>query len=133
MFAKTLFLSLILSTTVVAAAADRVQAGEWESTLSIGAGQPMLTTYCITAAEARQMSGDLATLKKYLEESTATSTKGRCTVKNVALNANRTTVTLVCGKTEVTNTTTYHGDHYASTSSNGATVSGKRLGVCPKN
>ena len=130
MLAVTLF-SFLLG-TVNAAAADRVQAGQWESKMTLGTGKPMLTEYCITAADAKLMNGDLATLRKYLEESTAASTKGYCTVKNVALNANRTIVTLACGKTEVTNTTTYHGDRYESTSSNGAVVSGKRIGACAK-
>jgi hypothetical protein len=113
------------------AAADRVQAGEWETELTLGSAKPMLTRYCITAGEAESMNGDLATLRKYLEESTETNTKGMCKVKNVALNANRTIVTIVCGKTEVVGTTIYHGDRYESSSSDGTTVTGKRVGACP--
>ncbi|HEV7239258.1 MAG TPA: DUF3617 family protein [Thermoanaerobaculia bacterium] len=131
-FAITLFSSAILLLGATnAAAADRVQAGQWETTMTLGTAKPMVTKYCITTREARLMSGDLATLRKYLEESTAANTKGRCAVKNVELNGNRTVVTLVCGKTEVVGTTTYHGDRYESSSSDGTTVAGKRLGNCP--
>jgi hypothetical protein len=112
-------------------AADRVQAGEWETKLTLGSGEPMLTKYCITAADAASMNGDLATLRKYLEESTETNTGGMCKVKNVALNGNRTIVTIACGETEVVGTTTYHGDRFEASSSDGSTATGKRIGACP--
>lgn len=38
---------------------------------------------------------------------------------------------MACGKIEVVSTTTYYGDRYSSTSSNGTTLAGKRLGACP--
>jgi hypothetical protein len=123
--------SLLLSTSAIAA--DRVKPGNWETKMvaSIGAA-PMVSTYCITADEATKMNGDVATVKKYLVDSTTEKLKGRCSVKNVIARDNKTTVTITCGKTEVTSTTTYYGDHYESTSSNGTKVSGKRIGVCKK-
>jgi hypothetical protein len=117
--------------TANALAADRVQPGQWETKLTGVSAKPMITQHCITAAEARLMNGDVATLRKYLVESTAAKTKGRCSVKNVELTGNRTVVTMSCGKTEVVGTTVYHGDHYESSSSNGTTIVGKRLGACP--
>lgn len=115
-----------------AAAADRVKPGQWETKLTAGSAPPMVTKYCISAAEAALMNGDLATLRKYLEDSTAEKTKGRCSVKSVELNDNRTVVTMACGKAESVGTTTYFGDRYESVNSNGSTVVGKRLGACPK-
>lgn len=112
-------------------AADRVQAGQWETTLTMGAGKPMVSKYCIGAAEAKAMNGDEAGLRKYLEESTAANTKGRCSVKSVELEDDTTTVALVCGRTEVASTTRYFGDRYESKSSNGTVVAGKRIGDCP--
>jgi hypothetical protein len=114
-----------------ASAVDRVKPGQWETKLSVGAGKPMVSTHCITASEAALMNADTATLRKYLEKSTAANTKGRCSVKNVETSGNQTIVTLVCGKREVVGTTTYHGDHYESTSSNGTHMTGKRVGACP--
>ena len=128
----TRMLAVLLLCATSVAAAERVQPGEWETTMTMGSTQPMVGKYCITAAEAKSMSGDLATLRTYLEESTRNNTDGRCSLKDVALTGNRTVVTIACGKTEVTNTTTYHGDRYESASSNGSSVAGKRLGACPK-
>lgn len=112
-------------------AADRVQAGLWETKLSAAPSKPMVTKYCITAADAALMNGDLPTLRKYLQESTAEKSKGRCSVKSVELKANRTVVTTVCGKVQMVSTTTYFGNRYEATNSNGTTLSGKRLGACP--
>lgn len=130
-FSAVLFSLAALLVPSATFAAERVQPGQWSTTMTIGSSKPMVTKYCITAADARLMNGNLATLRKYLEESTATKTKGRCAVKNVELNGNRTIVTIACGKTEVVGTTTYHGDHYESSSSDGSTVVGKRVGECP--
>ena len=127
-FAVTLF-SLLFA--AAAAAADRVQAGQWETTMILDTGKPMVTKYCITPGEARSMSGDEATLRRYLTESTATSTRGRCALKSVTLKDDQTTVAIVCGATEVVTTTTYAGDRYRSSSSDGAKVEGKRVGSCP--
>lgn len=133
--AKLLSVLVLLTTLSYAgagAAAPRVQPGEWETKLTgPSVPAPMVTKYCITPAEATAMSGDLATLKRYVEDSTAERTKGRCFAKSVALNGDRTVVTIVCGKTEVTATTTYHGDRYESSDSNGTKVTGKRTGACP--
>ena len=121
---------LLFATSV--AAADRVQDGQWETSLTLAAGKPMVTKYCLTPAEAKSMNGDAATVRKYLEETTATATKGFCKVKTVKVDKNQTVVAIVCGKTEVINTTKYSGDKYESKSSDGTLVAGKRLGVCPK-
>jgi hypothetical protein len=122
--------AILVFLATVALAADRVQSGEWQTTLTL-AGKPTVTKHCITAAEAKLMNGDVATLRKYLEQSTAQKTRGRCTVKNVSLMGDTTVVTISCGRTEVTGTTKYHGDRYESSSTDGTTVTGKRLGNCP--
>src|SRR5688500_9181504 len=121
---KTLAVMFFSFATIAIHAADRVQAGQWETSLTMGTGKPMVSKYCIGAAEANAMNGDEAGLRKYLEESTAANTKGRCFVKSVRLEGDTTTVALACGKTEVSSTTTYFGDRYESKSSNGATVAG---------
>jgi len=122
----------VLFPATSAFAADRVQAGQWETTMTMGSVKPPPTRYCITAAEARAMNGDEETVRKYVVESTAEKTQGRCAVKSVKVMKNQTIVAITCGDTEVVNTTDYFGDRYASTSSNGTTVSGKRLGACAK-
>jgi len=128
--AVLLSFSILLLVAPPVRAADRVQAGEWETKATI-AGKPTVTKHCITAEEARLMNGDEATLRKYVEQSTAEKTRGRCAVKSVSVSGNKTVVTIACGSVSVTGTTIYHGDHYESTSSNGTSLVGKRLGACP--
>lgn len=128
---KTFAVILFSFATVDLQAADRVQAGQWETTVAMGAGRPMVTKYCISAAEAKAMNGDEAGLRKYLEQSIVENTKGRCWLKSVKLEDDTTTVTLVCGRTELVSITSYFGDRYESVSSDGTTVAGKRIGDCP--
>jgi hypothetical protein len=132
---KTFVLTLVASAALLlhvsnAMAADRVQPGDWETTLTMPNVKPMVSKHCITPAEAKLMNGDLPALRKYVEDSTAKNTRGRCVVRSVAVKGNQTTVAIACGKTEVVATTTYHGDRYESTSSNGTKIAGKRLGSC---
>jgi len=127
--AMVVFIAVLVGVTAFAAV--RVQPGQWQLTMTTGAGAPVVTTHCITPEEAASMNGDAATLRKYVEDSTAKNTRGRCSVKDVRVEGNRTIVTIACGKTEVVGTTTYHGDHYESTSSNGTKLAGKRIGACP--
>ncbi len=110
--------------------ADRVQSGQWQTKMTMGKGKPMVSTHCINVAEAKLMNGDAATVRKYVEESTAKNTGGRCSVKTFALSANRSTVTIACGKTRVTSTTNYYGDHSDSFDSNGTKIEAKRIGSC---
>jgi hypothetical protein len=129
--AAVVSLATALLTAPAALAAMRVQPGMWQTSMTMGTAKPVVTSHCITSSEAALMNGDVAGLRKYVEESTAKNTRGRCSVKSVAVDANRTTVTIACGKTVVVGTTTYHGDRYESTSSNGMKLTGKRLGPCP--
>lgn len=124
------FATLLMAATTLIAA-DRVHAGQWQTTLTSGSAKPIVTKHCITPEEATFMNGDAATLRKYVEQSTAKNTRGRCVVKDVKVDGNRTIVTIACGTTQVVGTTTYHGDRYESSSSNGTTLTGKRLGPCP--
>ena len=117
--------------TPVAQAADRVRAGQWETTLAMKSGPPTTIKTCMTATEAGYLNGGSAALRKYLEKSTAEKTNGRCALKDLKVNGNEITATTVCGKTTTAVTTSYHGDRYASSSTGGVTIKGKRLGACP--
>lgn len=112
-------------------AADRVHAGQWETTITVKSGSPVTAKTCITAEEASVMNGDTKTLRKYLEESTAKNTGGRCAIKDLEVSGNKITVTMACGKSETVSATTYHGDTWESSTTAGAKVKGRRLGACP--
>lgn len=126
--------ALLFSTAIASAASGadrpRVEAGEWETTLLVEGSKPAITRYCITAADAKAMSGDEAVLRQFLEQSTRMNTSGRCAVKSVKLDGDTSVVKMVCGRTEIATTTKFYGDRYEATSSTGSTVTGKRLGVC---
>lgn len=113
-------------------AAERVQPGKWETKLKIGKGAASAATYCISSAEAASMNGDAASLRRYVEKSTAEKTNGRCAMSKLELSGNRVVVTVACGKTVMVSTTKYFGDRYESTTSDGTTITGKRLGACTK-
>lgn len=114
-----------------AVAAQRVQAGKWETTLKIGSAPASAATYCISAAEAASMNGDAASLRNYIVKSTTEKTNGRCAMTKLELSGNRVVVTVTCGTTVMVSSTKYFGDRYESTTSDGTTVTGKRLGACP--
>jgi hypothetical protein len=126
-------LAVILSSMIAAhaVAAARVQAGEWETTMTLSSGKPLVSRYCITADEATAMSGDLATVRAYLVKATAEKTNGRCSVTNVELKGDQTAVTMLCGKKKSVGTTTYYGDRFSAKSSDGVAIAGKKVGACP--
>jgi hypothetical protein len=107
-------------------AADRVHAGEWETTVESG-GKSFSMKSCATSAQAAMMNGDDRTLRDGLE--TAMAGTG-CTVTAVTASGNQVTVSSQCAMGANTGTTTYHGDSYESENSNGTKVRAKRIGAC---
>ena len=128
-FSTSLLLSIaMLALTVAAArAADRVQPGQWETTITAGARDRVLKS-CVTAAEANAANGDEKTFRASVVK---TAEDAGCTVKDVKVSGNQVTSDATCGGMQATSTTTYHGDWYEQTSSNGTKVRAKRVGACP--
>lgn len=108
-------------------AADRVHAGEWETTVESG-GKSFSRKSCATPAQAAVMNGDDRTLRDGVEKATAGS---GCTVTDVKASGNQVTVSSQCPMGANTGTTTYHGDSYDSENTNGTKVHAKRIGACP--
>jgi hypothetical protein len=124
-------LSLVLLSAIAAstatAAADRVHAGQWETTIESG-GRTRAMTTCVTPAEAQAMNGDEKTLKDGIEKATAGT---GCKVMVVKASGNQVTVSSQCSVGANTGTTTYRGDSYDSENTNGTKVHAKRVGACP--
>ena len=57
-----LSVALLALTVAAARAADRVQPGQWETTISAG-GQDRVMKSCVTAAEANTANGDEKTFR----------------------------------------------------------------------
>jgi hypothetical protein len=125
--ASSLVLSFLFAVCAVgAAAADRVHAGQWETTIESG-GRSHVMTSCVTPAEAQVMNGDEKTLKDAIEK--ATSATG-CKVMAVKASGNQVTVSSQCSVGANTGTTSYRGDSYDSENTNGTKVHAKRIGAC---
>lgn len=128
-FSTSLLLPIAMLALSVAGAraADRVQAGQWETTISAGARDRVMKS-CVTAAEANAANGDEKTFRASLVKS---AEGAGCTVKDVKVSGNQVISDSTCGGHQNTSTTTYHGDWYEQTSSNGTKVRAKRVGACP--
>jgi opacity protein-like surface antigen len=109
-----------------ASAADRVRAGQWETTMGEGARAHVMKA-CVGAADAAALNGDERTLRAALEK---TLVDTGCTVKSLKLSGNVVVADNLCGGKAFTSTTTYHGDHYEQTSTLGSKVSARRVGDC---
>jgi hypothetical protein len=110
-----------------ARATDRVQPGQWETTITAGARDRVLKS-CVTAAEANVANGDEKTFQQSVVK---TAEDAGCTVKDVKVSGNKVISDATCAGHQNTSTTTYHGDWYEQTSSNGTKVRAKRVGACP--
>ena len=108
-------------------AAERVHAGQWQTTANV-AGQSMTRSICLSADDAALINGDAASIKLYAEKVGAPA---GCKVKDVKISGNQVAVTSICasGKESV-GTTTYHGDRYEAVNTNGTKAESKRVGDC---
>jgi hypothetical protein len=123
---------LLLSTLVTflvlpAWAADRVRAGEWETTVNLG-GRSMTKSICLTQVDADAINGDAKSMRAFVEKINEGT---NCKVDDIKANGNQVTVTSTCGDgKQRVGTTTYHGDSYETVTSNGMKAQSKRLGPC---
>jgi len=123
---------LVLSCTVAllalpASAADRVHAGEWETTLILGA-RTVTKSICITQADADALNGDAKSIRTFVDK---VNQGTNCKVDDIKVDGNQVIVTSTCGDgKQRVGTTTYHGDTSESVTSNGLKSQSKRLGPC---
>jgi len=108
-------------------AADRVHAGQWETTLEV-AGHSMTRSVCLSQADADAINGDERSIKAYADKVNAPT---GCKVTDVKASGDQVTVKSVCasGKESV-GTTTYHGDRYETVNTNGTKAQSRRVGAC---
>ena len=125
--AVLLSITMIALTIATARAADRVQAGQWETTISGGVHERVFKA-CVTAAEANAMNGDEKTVRAAVIKP---AEDAGCTVKDIRVSGNKVISDATCHGMQATSTTTYHGDWYEQVSSIGTKVHAKRVGACP--
>ena len=122
---RLLAVTLLALTVASAHAANRVDAGQWETTMEQG-GHTRVLKACVTAAEAAAANGD----EKTFRESIAKATAGSGCTSDIKVSGNQVITNTVCHGKQVSSTTTYHGDWYEQVSSNGSKVHAKRIGAC---
>jgi uncharacterized protein DUF3617 len=112
---------------LVAHAADRVRAGQWEQTLTV-AGRTLSKSMCLTQSDADALNGDARSIKTYAEH---VSAPAGCKVTEVKIQGNQILVTSVCaGGKEHVGTTTYHGTSFETVNTNGTRSQAKWVGTC---
>ena len=107
-------------------AADRVRAGQWETTVTV-AGQTMTKSACISEPDAAAMNGDVASIRAFVDKN---NLKTGCKTTNVAIKGNKVIVTSLCGGKENVGTTTYQGETLDTVNTNGAKAHSRWVGVC---
>jgi hypothetical protein len=128
---KRRLLSFTLLALIVASAhaANRVDAGQWETTIEQG-GQTHVLKACVTAAEAAAANGDDKTFLESMTKASAKAMAGMGCTFDAKVSGNQVISNSTCHGKQVSSTTTYHGDWYEQVSSNGSKVHAKRIGAC---
>jgi hypothetical protein len=115
-----------------AAAADRMQAGQWSGTTTV-AGKTFPTSTCMGPSDVAAMNGDVASVSKYLA---TTIPPEICALSNIHVNGNQIVYTSVCkgaggiATAPNTVTTTYHSNSFESVDERGTKSEAKLTGPC---
>jgi hypothetical protein len=120
------FCVLVLA-SLPATSANRVQPGQWETTMNM-AGQEVTKSTCLTQADADAINGDAQSIRAYADKLNAPV---GCKVTDVKADGNQVTVKSVCqsGRENV-GTTTYRGNSFETVNTNGVRAQAKRVGDC---
>ena len=112
-------------------AADRVNAGEWETTMTAN-GQSHTSKSCKTEAQAKEANRNAQEMR----EAAAKDRKTGCSLDDIRAEGNLVSYTLACGDSVTQVKATYHdGNSWESVMTNNkhgtTTAKGRRLGACP--
>lgn len=125
---------LFLAATPPLRAADRMQPGKWEFTMT-GDGAPRTFSQCMTQDQANEANGDTKTARAYAEK----RAKGPCKIKSYDIQGDTVKFSLACGDRTIDSTATYHGGNSSdgvlkTTTADGKvntrTVKAHRVGAC---
>ena len=117
-------------------AQQRMRAGRWENTVTAN-GQSITKSHCVTAAQADEANGPVSVLKANAEKALAKN--GKCTLKEFKIEGNVKTESFVCGSSNYSNNSTFHGgDSFETTVTmtdggveHVSLMKGHRTGACP--
>ena len=126
----SLFLLTFIGLGLSVQAAERMRAGQWVGTTTVG-GKTHETSSCISQSDAAGMNGDAKAVKAYLETIIPPEI---CALTDVKADGNKVIYTASCSagkvKTTKTVTTFYYGDRSEGTDSLGGKTEAKLVGAC---
>jgi hypothetical protein len=129
-YATGLSLLMFVGLGLPARAADRVRAGQWVGTTTVG-GKTYPTSSCVSQSDAAAINGDAQAVKAYLETIIPPEI---CTITDVKANGEQVIYTASCSagtaKTMKTVTTSYYGNRSEGTDSSGGKTEAKLVGAC---
>ncbi len=132
--ARIAFIALPLAMTSWLQGQVRVRAGLWENTVT-SSGRTVTHNACITPAQEESSQGTVDSMREAIEKSLAKN--GACKLKEFTVMGSTRAELMVCGKTTIKNSTTFHGDSFETTSISTAAdvvkttlIKGRRLGDC---
>jgi hypothetical protein len=113
-----------------AAAAERMQAGQWAGTTVTG-GKTFNTSNCMAQADVDAINGDAASVLAYLQKSIPAEI---CKLSDVHVSGDQIVYSSACQAGATTSattvTTTYHGNSFESVDSKGTKTTAKLVGAC---
>jgi hypothetical protein len=128
--AISLFMLVFIGCGVSAQAADRMRAGQWVGTTTVG-GKTYPTSSCVSPNDAAGINGDAKAVQAYLETIIPPEI---CKLTDVKADGNKIIYTAACSggtlKTVKTVTTSYYGDHSEGTDTTGSKIDAKLVGPC---
>jgi hypothetical protein len=129
-YLTSLFLLTLIGLGLSAQAVDRMRAGQWVGTTTVG-GKTYKTSTCVSQSDAAGMNGDAKAVKAYLETIIPPEI---CALTDVKADGNKVIYTASCSggavKTTKTVTTSYYGDRCEGTDSLGGKTQAKLVGAC---
>jgi hypothetical protein len=117
---------IVVCCAVVMYGADRVRAGQWETTLTI-AGRTVTKVACVSELDAAAMNGDVASVRAFVDKN---NVKTGCKTTDLDVNGNQIMVRSLCSGKENIGTTTYKGETLDTANTNGAKAHARWVGVC---
>lgn len=103
-FASIVSLQLVVATGLQAA--DRMQPGKWEFSMTRD-GSTHTSTRCVTAEEAGSVNGDTKSARAHAEKSAK-----NCTVDAYDIHGDRVSYKLTCAGATIESAATYHGNSF---------------------
>lgn len=118
-------------------AEDRLLTGLWENTV-MSEGKTVTRTHCITSAEAATLNLPPKAMREAAEKAILKTGKGTCKLTEFKVDGNTVSQVMVCENSTYSNTTSYRGETFETTStlksagvSKVTNIKGRRLGACP--